>query len=386
MPVSNETVGKLQSDCGLSPEECRHVLEQHGGDPEAALLALIDADQVPTNALNPDTVSNACFSRAVRRDRIARFRKMLAPDASPFDKMMLPGGGGLSAKLKEKYGESMKDVFVEKTPEEMADEEERKDAARREEIRFRNPQVPANAGEWARTDSRNKRRLGFLKENPTTLDSPPFPALAMKLDEWEGTDILPAWAGTQSRQGAYTSRSDGKPSDGTVSLEVPRLGDTDDANPRPPAPEFVAAYQHFKENGQTIKETVLAALLVQYVPLRARWLENDPDLTDEDLPVIDSIDQMKDHVGLGIVHLLPVAKHGMAYIGLELGCTWDEEHGAGVLLHGSRVVAVGAGDEAFNEHPCLVDGGEDLTERAGPPAYLTLEAADRGETWPPAKR
>jgi hypothetical protein len=383
MSVHEEAVSKLQSDCGLPLEACRRALEQHGGDPEAALLALIDADLVPTGALNPDTVSSVCFSRAVRRDRIARFRKMLAPDASPFLKSMLPGGGGLSAKLKEKYGEAMKDVFVEKTPEEMADDEERADAARRETIRFRNPQAPANAGERARMANRSKRRLAFLNAHPVSLDCPPFPGLAMKLNEWEGIEVLPAWAGTQARQGAYTSQSDREPSDGTVRLQVPRLGDADDANPRPPAPEFVAAYQHFKENGPAIAETVLAAILVQYVPLRARWMQNDPDLTDEDLPVIDSIEQMKNNVGLGIVHLLPVAKHGMAYIGLELGCTWDEEHGAGVILHGSRVVAVGAGDEAFNPHPCFIEGGEDL--RTDPPGYLTIEAADRAETWPPKR-
>jgi len=176
-----------------------------------------------------------------------------------------------------------------------------------------------------------------------------------------------------------------KPSDGTVTVILPRLRDDDDANPRPPAPQFVAAYWHLKENGQAILETVLASLLAYYGPLRERWMKNNPELTDEELPVIESVEQMKKNVGLGIVHLLPIARDGLAYIGLELGCTWDEEHGAGVILHGSRVVAVGAGDQAFEIPDCFRDGGRDLDQRIEPKAYLTIEAADRGETWPPRK-
>jgi hypothetical protein len=55
-----------------------------------------------------------------------------------------------------------------------------------------------------------------------------------------------------------------------------------------------------------------------------------------------------------------VAKAGHAYVGLELGCTWDEEHGAGVLLHKGRVVEVGQADTSFDDHAAVKDGGTRL--------------------------
>jgi len=36
-----------------------------------------------------------------------------------------------------------------------------------------------------------------------------------------------------------------------------------------------------------------------------------------------------------------VEKDGIPYVGFEFGCTWDEEHGLGVLMHGTRTVEIG---------------------------------------------
>ncbi len=51
-------------------------------------------------------------------------------------------------------------------------------------------------------------------------------------------------------------------------------------------------------------------------------------------------------VGLTGVSILPVARDGMAYVGFHLGCEWDEEHGAGVMTHGGRVLVTGSEFEA----------------------------------------
>lgn len=54
-------------------------------------------------------------------------------------------------------------------------------------------------------------------------------------------------------------------------------------------------------------------------------------------------------MGLTTVHVLSASLDGKAYVGFELGCDWDEEHGAGVLLHGKRVVDVGHASVSFHE-------------------------------------
>ena len=38
---------------------------------------------------------------------------------------------------------------------------------------------------------------------------------------------------------------------------------------------------------------------------------------------------------------------GKPFIGVELGCAWDAEHGVGVLLHGAKALGVGGADTAF---------------------------------------
>ena len=142
----------------------------------------------------------------------------------------------------------------------------------------------------------------------------------------------------------------------SVNLSIPRR-DENDADPQPPSKEQIAGYQLLKDDGPRITENVLAALLKDYTQLRKRWLKQDPDLESE-LPAISTTKEMRKHVGVGIVHVHDIAKSGHAYIGLELGCTWDEEHGAGVILHKSRVIAAGQADTSFDTHAAIKDGGK----------------------------
>ena len=77
---------------------------------------------------------------------------------------------------------------------------------------------------------------------------------------------------------------------------------------------------------------------------------------------------MRNLFGLGAVHVMPVSKDGVAYVGLECGCEWDEEHGFGVLLHQARVVAAGQADDADDFWAALQDAG------------LTMEQWEADET------
>lgn len=185
------------------------------------------------------------------------------------------------------------------------------------------------------------------------------------MHEWTGRDRLAAWKGTQARGGPYTSRSSRRPSDGSVEIQIPRAaGDDDDENPIPPAPEQVAAYRHLKDRDKQIMVNVLEALLKDFRKLlKEGYFPENEDENDETVPRIDTIKDLRRHVGLGTLHVLDLAKGGYAYFGLELGCTWDEEHGAGVLLHKSRVVAVGQADVSFDTHRAKRDGGRPLAKK-----------------------
>ena len=56
---------------------------------------------------------------------------------------------------------------------------------------------------------------------------------------------------------------------------------------------------------------------------------------------------LENHVALHTVHIDDVEHEGVAYVGYELHCSWDSEHGLGVLTHLDRIVEVGQADTAF---------------------------------------
>jgi hypothetical protein len=197
-------------------------------------------------------------------------------------------------------------------------------------------------GSSARRYARVSRRIKAVKKIPVSLRLPPLPKLKMTTSEWTGTDTLKSWAGCGE---------DGT-SKGKVEIEIHRApGDNDDVNPVPPPKEMVAAYAHLKSHEEEVTRIVLDAF---------RTYVNETLIKEYELDLEPAADNaaVKRMVEIQSVHPQVVAKDGMAYLGLFFQCTWDEEHAAGVLLHGPRVVVVGDHEAAHDEFAALKDGGE----------------------------
>ncbi|MEZ0265896.1 MAG: hypothetical protein ACAI43_14290 [Phycisphaerae bacterium] len=198
--------------------------------------------------------------------------------------------------------------------------------------------------------------------NQKSIHVAPFPALAWDSYSWSGKDILPAWAGFQAREGSYSSLSNDAPSTGRATINVAPIGNPapSEAPPAlPPAPEQVAAYAYLKENDRAILAVAVRAIFDVYAEWQGRYMFDD-EKQAEVMPDLATPDDLRRLIGLGTVHVLNVAKDGYAYVGLELGCTWDEEHGTGILLHKDRVIDLGAADASFIDWPALDDGGTEL--------------------------
>ncbi len=183
-----------------------------------------------------------------------------------------------------------------------------------------------------------------------TIDIPPFPKLEWDEFSWMGRIVLPSWAGFQAREGAYASVSSDSASDGDTWLFVhPK----DHQAQTPPLPEQVEAFRFLLENEGAVAQSVLQGIFAKYPEWRELFLDadfRDDDEEEEDLiPEIERPEQLRTLIGLSIVHVLNVAKDGTAYTGFEFGCTWDEEHGLGVMAHRGRVVEVGGADTSFLE-------------------------------------
>jgi hypothetical protein len=173
----------------------------------------------------------------------------------------------------------------------------------------------------------------------------PFPPLRWDDYFWSGEVVLPSWAGFQSRRGGYGAVNSRAASDGSARLTV--TPERDDAR-TPPRAEQVRAFQLLLDNERDVAGSVLRAIFTAYPGLRDHYGYDDEEAA-ELTPEVERAEQLRTLIGLSHVHILNVAKDGIMYIGFEFGCTWDDEHGLGVMTHRDRVVEVGGADTSFLE-------------------------------------
>ena len=173
---------------------------------------------------------------------------------------------------------------------------------------------------------------------------------------YPGTPEFPhqftAFAGLQSRGGAYTSQNSSSPSDGTVNVEV--QGETDAEHGI--TPEQLAALQYLTEHPTEVRSALFAALAEEYPKLKEQYgLDPDDPEMLEWFPEVREPADFARVFGVGNLFVLEEHHDGLAYLGLECGCTWDDEHGLGFVLHRDRVIEVGQADTAFSPWPARKD-------------------------------
>jgi hypothetical protein len=194
----------------------------------------------------------------------------------------------------------------------------------------------------------------MAKNSETDLNFSPFPLLKRDKYAWTGKILLPSWRGFQARQGAYGAVSSRKASDGTAHLDVIPL---EDRGTQSPTPEQAAAFQFLIDHEPAIHSSVLHAIFGAYPGMQYSY-DYDDEEAEELMPAIDTPDQLKRLLGLSTVNILPATKDGVAYVGFEFGCTWDSEHGLGVMTHRERIVKIGGADASFLEWIAEKDANE----------------------------
>jgi hypothetical protein len=140
---------------------------------------------------------------------------------------------------------------------------------------------------------------------------------------WTTTLDLPGWDG------------------GAARVVVAPEGQRGDA---PLTPAELGSVQWLADHGAAATAAVLGALLAAYPGIKEEFAEFvEPDV----MPDVESVDDLRPLLRLVTVCVHDVFAGDVPYLGFELECFWDEEHGAGVLLHGTRVVRVGGADTAI---------------------------------------
>lgn len=325
-----DPVARLARLSSLPPARCEAALRASRGNTDAALRSLIASGEVHRGDLDPDLATEEHYA-LVEVKNLLDFQQ----DMPPATRRAL----GISAAALDKYRKQLSG----KAP---------------VEKHF------LRQGRSARERALGPRAPKRPKKRPSVLRMKPFPPLK-DIGDWEGSDVLTSWAGFQARGGPYTSRSSSRPSNGKVEVHVaaPPGNDEDEDgdSPPPPSPEQVAAYRYLKDNQNKVRDAVIDAVFKEYPKIRKRYDFGEDDEQDDNyMPVIREKDELRRLIGPGIVHVLNEAKAGHAYVGFEMGCTWDEEHGLGVLTHKGRVVEVGQADTAFVGHSVKEDGGKPI--------------------------
>jgi hypothetical protein len=172
-----------------------------------------------------------------------------------------------------------------------------------------------------------------------------FPPLTWDQPFWTARIVLPAWKGFQSRQGPYGAVSSKARSGGAARLYVTPPDGKEQA---PPSADQVRAYQYLLDHQEAVRDAILNAILETYPGMQDSY-GYDEEEAAEFMPPVERPEQFKPLIGLSVVHVLKVANGGLACVGFEFGCTWDTEHGLGVMTHKDRIIKVGGADTSFLE-------------------------------------
>ena len=173
----------------------------------------------------------------------------------------------------------------------------------------------------------------------------------------EGEIELSIWKDFQNRSGPYAARSAQEDSTGLFKFDVG--GDMVVESPTI-CPEHLAAYEHLLSEQEQVQSSILARLLNWYTELRPRVFREVVAI-GWFMPEVYQTDDWRKLIGLSSIHLMNVHRDGLAYVGYEFGCSWDEEHGLGLMMHGNRVVDLGHADSSFLTWVAEEDGGTVMT-------------------------
>lgn len=162
-------------------------------------------------------------------------------------------------------------------------------------------------------------------------------------DFFWGADVqLPSWAGFRDASRAYGGLTD-KSSNGSTRITYAPEG-RDDA---PLNGDELAQVRWFLDHEAVVAGALLTGLLAAYPALRESYdCYNAHEMADY-MPLISHANDFRTLIGLSGVNIHPIMVTDIPYLGFEFGCEWDQEHGLGILMHGTRFVEVGGADTAI---------------------------------------
>ena len=186
--------------------------------------------------------------------------------------------------------------------------------------------------------------------------------------KWEDQIQLPYLAGFLNTSGAYTGIVN-KANTGTVNMIIMDEWSTDPD----PMPAQLKAIHNLMDNQTAILNALLQHVYKDYERIRSIYQYEEPEKSTL-TPDLDSAEDLKKLIGVGNIFIHNTVRNGIADIGFECGCTWDEEHGLGVKMNDCDLIHIGMADEAFStDSPANYKQPDPPVKYTPHPKYGTLK-------------
>jgi hypothetical protein len=154
------------------------------------------------------------------------------------------------------------------------------------------------------------------------------------------TIVLPSFAGSQVRNGPYGGISASGPSDGKTHAVCDKSF---------PVEDFLTAVEWVVRHNIQLRDSLLESLVDHYNEMRGLVIESLIDENPDDVvpAILDSADLLP-LCGLVALHIGGMLPDNVPRFGIELGCNWETEHGAGARFSGLQIEEAGDSDHAFS--------------------------------------
>lgn len=172
------------------------------------------------------------------------------------------------------------------------------------------------------------------------VEAPEYPSLNSDKYFKYTTKKVEGFSGLQIRNGPYGAISEDGQSDGTVHFCCDKEMKSEN---------FIETVEWVDKNASLILDLCLESFVDQYWEMRDLEIANLIDEGSEAVvPEISTHKELKNLVGIVAVHVKEKSEAGEYRFGIEFGCTWEDEHGAGAGFEGLKIVKSGGASDAFN--------------------------------------
>jgi hypothetical protein len=127
---------------------------------------------------------------------------------------------------------------------------------------------------------------------------------------------------------------------------VELLINSENEEPAKPCSNQENAWKEFTEQYPAIYLKILNAVFNYYNQLRPKYLQmGGPGV--QLMPAVESEKSLENRFTLNSITISWPYNSADAELGLSYSCTWDEEHGLGVVVVGNEIIKVGSADSAI---------------------------------------